>query len=202
MQMFRINKVEDGILLVLTVLIIGATVFLLFGDRLSGSENSIEIRSSIEKEVSTNEEVDKEGPRVSKREKKEILVHVGGEVASPGVYRLKEGDRLYQLVEKAGGPTEKADLDLINLVDEVRDGTRVIIPARNAGGRDNPSGLVNINTATASQLESLSGVGPATAQRIIDYRNEAGGFRSLEDLMEVSGIGERTYERLKSQLTY
>ncbi|WP_051412024.1 helix-hairpin-helix domain-containing protein [Halonatronum saccharophilum] len=200
--MFRINKIEDGILLVLIVFIIGASIFLLLGDGVFRSEDSIEIRSSIEKENSNIKDVEEKRSTLPKEVAKEILVHIGGEVDNPGVYRLKEGDRLYQLVEKAGGPTAKANLDLINLVDEVRDGGKVIIPSQGGGSSGDALGLVNINSATANELETLSGVGPATAGRIIDYRNKVGGFDSLEDLMEVSGIGERTYDRLKDQITY
>ncbi len=144
---------------------------------------------------------------------KAVFVHVAGAVGRPGLYELPEGARVNDAVEAAGGATGKADLDGLNLASRVKDGDKVLVPSRvpaggPPGGAPGASGtpaarggLVNLNAATLADLETLPGVGPALAQRIIDYRTEHGGFRRVEDLMEVAGIGPKTYEDIKDRVT-
>lgn len=143
---------------------------------------------------------------------RELVVHVAGAVRRPGVYRLTEGARILDAVEAAGGAAEGAVVDAVNLAAPVADGTQVYIPSRAdlqsgrvpvpaGGGRGgaaaSPGGPLDLNTASASQLEALPGIGPALAARIVEHRARHGPFRRLEDLLAVRGIGERTLEALR-----
>ena len=151
-------------------------------------------------------------PRPDARSARAIYVHVGGEVERPGLYELGEGARVNDAVAAAGGSTPKADLDGLNLAAKVKDGDKVLVPKRaspGAPGASTPgtaaaadgSSLVNLNAATVADLETLPGIGPALAERIIAYRTEHGGFRRVEDLLEVSGIGPTKFEDLKGRVT-
>ena len=141
----------------------------------------------------------------------EILVHVSGAVVSPGVYQLPLDARVITAIEKAGGTTESADVHLLNLAAKVRDGQQIYVPSTlqatsavadvqrstprpSAPGQEH---LINLNTATAEQLQSLPRIGPVTAKRIIEYRETSGRFSSIQDLIKVKGIGEKTLERLR-----
>jgi len=128
-----------------------------------------------------------------------IQVYVCGMVKNPGVYEAKEGCRVAELIEAAGGATGKASLDALNLAQEVFDGQRIYIPSieESAGGDSSDSGIVNINTASSSRLESLPGIGPVTAEKIIRYREENGAFKTKEALMGVSGIGIKKFSQIK-----
>jgi competence protein ComEA len=145
-----------------------------------------------------------------------VYVHVGGAVAHPGLYQLPDGSRVYDAVQAAGGATEQADLDSLNLASKVKDGDKVLVPARadpgadpgapgaataGGGGATSAGGLVNLHSATVEQLDSLPGIGPSTAQKIIDYRTQHGGFRSVDELMDVPGIGPAKFAELKDQVT-
>ena len=120
--------------------------------------------------------------------KAQVYVYVTGAVANPGVYSLDEGLRVCDAVEAAGGLTEDADASTVNLAQG------------SAGGAAAASSLVNINTADASALETLSGVGSATAQAIISDREQNGPFSTIEDLMRVDGIGEKKFAKLKDSI--
>jgi competence protein ComEA len=148
-------------------------------------------------------------PAPSHGSSKAIYVHVGGAVARPGLYELAEGARVNDAVDAAGGASGRADLDGLNLAAKVKDGDKVLVPARAEPGAQNApaaagsavtGGLVNLNAATVADLETLPGIGPALAQRIVDYRTEHGGFQRVEDLMEVPGIGPKKYESLKDHV--
>lgn len=129
----------------------------------------------------------------------ELLVHVAGEVRTPGVVRLVEGARVIDAIEAAGGATQDAVLGSVNLAAEVRDGGQIVVPSRHGSVGPLPAGdgLVTINTATASELEALPGVGPVLAGRIVAHREESGAFATAEDLLDVSGIGEAILDRLR-----
>jgi competence protein ComEA len=125
-----------------------------------------------------------------------VVVHVVGAVRMPGLYRLARGKRVADAVERAGGATGKADLALINLAAPVADGQQVVVPARappGAAGEDSggdaAAGPVHLNTATLDQLDELPGVGPVTAQKILDYREKHGAFSSVRELDAIPGIG-------------
>jgi competence protein ComEA len=141
------------------------------------------------------------------------VVQVAGEVRRPGVYRMSGGDRVDDAVRRAGGATSRADLTGVNLAAKVEDGRQVIVPARvpaggagaapAAPGASPASGgaaQTNLNTATAEQLDQLDGVGPETARKIIAYRQEHGGFRSVAELDQVPGIGPKRLAALRQRL--
>ena len=125
-----------------------------------------------------------------------VFVDVAGAVRRPGLYRLPEGSRVADALRRAGGLTHKAQLELVNLAALVADGEQVVVPRRGAGGvvaagsgGAAPSGPVHLNSATLEQLDELPGVGPVTAQKIVDYRTAHGGFGSVDELDAVPGIG-------------
>jgi competence protein ComEA len=138
----------------------------------------------------------------------QVTVHVAGAVVHPGVYRLRRGERVDDAVRRAGGPARRADLSAVNLAALVEDGRQVLVPVRapagsapgSAGGGGTPA-KVNLNTATPEQLDTLSGVGPATAAKILAYREQHGGFGSVEELGDVPGIGEVRLEALRELVT-
>lgn len=144
----------------------------------------------------------------------EVYVDVDGAVARPGVYRLKDGARVSQAIDAAGGLTAEADVTGLNRASKVTDGQKIYVPtvgeqqaslaaggpeggAAAVSGAGASSGLVNINTASAAELQTLSGIGPSMAQSIIDERTQNGAFASVDDLMRVSGIGEKKLAKIK-----
>ncbi|MGH2760540.1 MAG: helix-hairpin-helix domain-containing protein [Actinomycetota bacterium] len=137
---------------------------------------------------------------------RKVFVHVGGAVRDPGLYGLAMGARVDDAVRAAGGVLEDADLDALNLAARVKDGEKILVPTENGdgepeGGGGAQGGLLNLNTAGLSDLDTLPGIGPALAQRILDYRERNGGFRSVEDLLEVPGIGAKKFEELREKVT-
>lgn len=147
----------------------------------------------------------------STEEADEIRVYICGAVFKPGVYTLLEGDRVDTLLNMAGGATGEADLSAINLAERLQDEQYVWVPAKGeegptqstpvtVGSSTKSQGLVNINTASAEELDSLPGIGPAIALRIISYREEKGKFTSIEQIKEVSGIGDSKYQDIKDRI--
>jgi len=134
-----------------------------------------------------------------------VLVDVAGAVRRPGLYRLRQGDRVADAVAKAGGATAKADLEAINLAAPLADGQKVLVPRRlpateapaSSAAGSSPPRPVSLSTATLEELDSLPGIGPVTAQKILDYRSRHGGFRSVEDLDAIPGIGPARIEQLR-----
>lgn len=144
----------------------------------------------------------------------EVYVDVDGAVVRPGVYRLKDGARVSQAIDAAGGLTAEADVAGLNRASKVTDGQKIYVPtvgeqqaaaavggaesgAATTPGAGSSSELVNINTASAAELQTLSGIGPSMAQSIIDERTKNGAFASVDDLMRVSGIGEKKFAKIK-----
>jgi competence protein ComEA len=138
------------------------------------------------------------------------VVHVTGAVRRPGVYRLPSWARLDLAVKRAGGPAPGADLAGVNLAAKVADGQQVVVPRAGAAGgavaaaaggdSAAQSGPISLNTATPEQLDQLEGVGPATAQKILDWRKQHGGFRSVDDLKQITGIGPKRFAALKDNV--
>jgi competence protein ComEA len=135
---------------------------------------------------------------------KMLLVHVAGEVKRPGVYPVIDGSRVVDAISAAGGARKGVDLSVINLARKVVDGEQIYLgvkPEKKKVGSKVFSGTVYINRASISQFDSLSGIGPVLAKRIVDYRSANGPFVDIADLQKVPGIGMKTFERIKSRLS-
>lgn len=142
-----------------------------------------------------------------------LVVDVSGAVARPGVYQLTEGSRVIDAIRKAGGPARGAVVTAINRAARLADGQQVVVPSRTGvpggpaaasggggGSSDGSSAPVSLGTATSEQLQQIDGIGPVTAEKIIEFRDSKGGLGSIEDLDQVSGIGPVTMESLRSAL--
>ena len=136
-----------------------------------------------------------------------ICVYVCGEVAVPGVYELEASARIGEAVEAAGGMTEEAAESWLNLAEHMTDGQKIEVPSKEQAEKleeqdtEQESSLVNLNTATAEQLTTLSGIGESKAKDILNYREQHGGFQGIEELMQIPGIKERVFEKIKDQIT-
>ena len=146
-----------------------------------------------------------------------VIIHITGAVKNPGVYQLKSTDRIIGAVKIAGGETQEANLDLINLAALLKDGQKIIVPSKiyNENGEEinknidnnaevmyssssgSISGKININMANATMLQTLSGIGPVLSEKIIEYRNQNGFFGVIDDIKDVSGIAEKKFEGIK-----
>ncbi len=135
----------------------------------------------------------------------DLVVDVTGAVQRPGVYRMPAGSRINDAVIRAGGPTSRAELEVVNLAARLADGQQVVVPERVAGAAVAASGAtedgpISLGTATAEQLEEIDGIGPVTAGDIVKFRDEHGGLSSVEQLDQVPGIGPATMESLRERL--
>ena len=204
------NQEKITIILLLIVIIIGGGIFLYKNIK---NEDNFTINSASD--ISEN------SPAIQK-EVPPLIVHITGAVKNPGVYQLKSTDRIINAVKIAGGETEEANLDLINLAALLKDGQKIIVPSKtyNENGEETNknidnnaeamysssssssssgyiSGKININTANATMLQTLSGIGPVLSERIIEYRNQNGLFGIIDDIKDVSGIAEKKFEGIK-----
>lgn len=207
--MFKLTPKEQKLVLLLVCLLVLGIV-LRFGLPAGGGESPEII---LHGETESNDEHRDDGDGVE--EKKIIIIHITGAVQEPGVYILEDGSRVYEAVEKAGGQSDDADLEMINLAEPLYDGQPVYVPrisdrdpSQVSGGNMYREGLqhvkdgkININFANKSQLETLPGIGAVKAQGIIDYREKNGPFKSVDDLLKVTGIGEKTLESLVDLIT-
>ena len=159
---------------------------------------------------------------VKEEQEKEIIIHITGEVVNQGIVKVPEGSRISDAIETSGGLLETADLSEVNLAFILSDGQKIHIPSVDEektgvyittengsgvildtnieSGSNGVTGMVNINTATQTLLETLPGIGPSTALKIIEYRKENGKFSSIEDLKSVSGIGDTKFNGIKSKI--
>lgn len=144
---------------------------------------------------------------------KEIVVEIKGEVKNPNIYKLNENSIIEDLINKAGGLTEFADISKINRAEKLQDHIAIVIPNKNDPNSQNTisssvsasstqgNSLVNLNTATDIELQSLPGVGPSKAKSIIEYREKNGGFKSIDEIKNIKGIGESSFEKIKDKIT-
>lgn len=153
------------------------------------------------------ESVSSNGENIENKESKNIVVEIKGEVKKPGVYSLKPSSRVEDLIKSAGGFTEDADTFRISLAKKLRDEDCIVV---NKKGNDlninkginiqSTSDKININTASKEQLDTIPGIGPVTAQKILDYREKNGDFSSIEDLKKIGGIGDKTLDKFKDKI--
>lgn len=128
-------------------------------------------------------------------EVKSGYIHISGAVIHPGVYPISIGTRLFEVIAMAGGFTSKADRDSVNMARTVTDGEQVLVAG--VGSASVNDGLIHLNKATAADLDKLPGIGPTLSERIIDWRNANGGFKKIEDLRRVGGIGDKLFAGIK-----
>lgn len=149
-----------------------------------------------------------EEPNKNSEEKINIMVDIKGAVMKPGVYHAEHGERVIDLINKAGGFSKEADRNQVNLSEHIEDEMVIFVPIFgemeevSAIGIDKQkSALINLNKATESELQTLPGIGPSKALAIIEYRETNGGFKTIDDLKKISGIGEKTYEKLEALIS-
>ena len=136
-----------------------------------------------------------------------VTIHVAGAVRRPGVYRVDANQRVIGAIRKAGGPTPPADLSLVNLAAPLQDGQQIVVPRRaaatapEAAGGPAGAGPVSLSSATVEQLDGLDGIGPTLAARIVAWRSQHGGFSSIDQLLEVPGIGPTRLDALRGKVT-
>lgn len=203
-KMFILWGTIFGLLLIILALSFDGSGLVLFSN-----EKSI---NTEKKEVIGVEKIQTETEAETKTvsERKKIILCISGEVLKPGVYELREGARVVDLIQCAGGVTKKGDLREVNQAEILMDGEMIFIPgvdgtgSAGTDGKPVPSGSgngkgqkVSINKGSIEALDTLPGIGRATAEKIIDYRKKNGGFKNLDDLKKVPGIGEAKYKRIK-----
>jgi len=176
------------------------------------SDGEISLDDQFEEITNINEDVSDSGGDTDKSAKtSKCFVYVCGSVKFPGVYQLDPSSRVYEAIDKAGGLTEEAEKSAINLAVPVEDGQMIYVPtveeAQNGdflpdavANEDVEDGLVNINTAGVDELTTLSGVGKVKAESIIEYRQNNGAFKDIEDIMNVSGIGQGSFDKIKNKI--
>ncbi len=191
----KIIKVTAIIILV----VVAFFVFVLGDDQ---SENEKILMDDQQQSIPVEESVATESPETM------IIVDVAGAVNSPKVVELPPDSRVADAIAAAGGLTEKADTAQVNQAAFLNDGEKIYIPEKDENSNVNGVSTVNkdaskidINTADSTELQTLNGVGPATAEKIINYRNDMGYFKRIEELKNVDGIGEKTFDKLKDDIT-
>ncbi|MCM3250832.1 helix-hairpin-helix domain-containing protein [Priestia aryabhattai] len=178
-------------------------------------ESSLQTSDIIKAESSaTKKEGESSDQVISSQDSPFVMVDIKGAVQKPGVYQLPKDARVKDALAQAGGATKEADLRQLNLASKLQDEMAVYIPAAgeeippsspvssiSSSGTSNDQPLVNINTANTDELQTLNGIGPSKASAIVSYREENGLFQTVEDLGQVSGIGEKSLEKIKAQIT-
>lgn len=229
MEITKKNKIIITIILIIAILILFA-IYLFTNKENYVEYNLDEAVSNVDNLLDENIVLNKENQTETKeanvtkeKDLDEIVIHITGAVKKEGIVYLKEGDRVIDAIEKAGGENKNADLSQVNLAYVLSDGQKVYIPTKNEKIQDfiveagtgsstiqannekntttEKSSKVNINTANEKELDSLPGIGPAIAQRIVDYRTENGNFNNIEDIKDVRGIGDSKYQEIKDNIT-
>ena len=219
------NKKKIIISVILIIILI--TAFLIYIFITNEEYSSMDLEATV---VEKSENiVESEGKNTSENvnnnqvteDKEEIAVHITGEVKKQGIIYLEKGSRVADAIKKAGGETKDADLSQINLAYILQDGQKIYVPNKNDkisqyiteknGNNDTEENTtsnsnkedkkVNINTANQSELDQLPGIGPSIAQKIIEYREENGNFKNIQELQNVKGIGNAKYEEIKDNVT-
>lgn len=199
------NKKQLVIVSIFIFLILMITIIKKFDSKEKETLDTIGIKSS-------NMEIEQE------EEETKIVIHITGEVKKEGIIKIDEGGRISDAIEEAGGLTNEADIDRVNLAYELEDGQKIYIPNKKDKNVneyitdgvdeivlkddefDTNTSYININKATAEELQTLSGIGESLAKSIVEYREENGKFKNKEDLKNVAGIGDSKYEKIKDDI--
>lgn len=220
----RVEKfmTKRNIVLIMLVFLCVITSFILYGKNKSKvfkdeymknifveeeatDDNSVEVNAEPIKEVKGENQLTK-GTKM-------IVVEIKGEVVNPDVYEISEGSIIRDLITKAGGLTNEASIGKINRADKLRDNQLIVIPNKNELSNANTNinvskegntaeeGIININTASLEELQKINGVGEVKAKSIINYREKNGGFKSIDEMKNIEGIGDKTFEKMKDQIT-
>ena len=201
------NTILVGVILLLTI------ISFIWNQKKKENE---EISLLEETEITDANEINQTEENEETEEK--IMVHIIGAIQQEGIVEIEEGSRLVDVIQAAGGAKAEADLSQINLAYEVEDGQKIYIPTKgenisnqtyitegieylNQENSQNKQAKININKATQEELETINGVGPSTAQKIIEYREENGKYKTIEDIKNVSGIGDSKFESIKEYIT-
>ena len=202
---------NSGILIpaaaIVVLITIAAALFLFYGKNNTITIEEAEASTETTKLEST-EQSEQSAP--TQETAGTVYVDVSGCVKKPGVYEVPSDSRIFEVIEKAGGVTSDADTSSINQAEPVSDGLKINVPDKNdassvlpyetASQSSQENGKININTADSTLLQTIPGVGPATAEKIISYRETTGSFKKPEDIKNVSGIGDKTYEKMKDMI--
>lgn len=184
MDFFKIHRSK---ILIITIIGIITTILLI----------TINNSYKIPEQLTPNQELPVQNISTEK-----LFIDVKGEVNNPGVYEITSDIIIMDAINLAGGLTETADTSTINLAAKVTDGMQIVIPSKTTSqNKHTEPNKISINTGSLTQLQTIPGLGPSKAQKIIDYRNKYGYFQSIEEIQNVSGIGKSTYEKLKDYIT-
>ncbi|MCM3413036.1 helix-hairpin-helix domain-containing protein [Metabacillus litoralis] len=205
-----VQKYKKWIILLVSLLAVTILYYYFFNIQASSELVTTNVEGAY-METSVPDETTKGEQKTSENsEASTIVIDVKGAVQTPGVYEISANARVHEIIEKAGGLSDQADEAAVNLASSLEDGMVVYIPQIGENkenpfqttneDKDSPK-KININLATSEELQTLSGIGPAKAEAIISYREENGQFKSIEGLLEVSGIGEKSLEKLKEEVT-
>jgi competence protein ComEA len=203
---------EHKVYVIITVIIAFAAIFYF----LEESKSSVsDVENIVPQEIKEEKDIPQAQEEIQEPEM--IMVDVKGQVTMPGVYSSSQGERVIDVIHRAGGLTENADESQVNFAEHVQDAMVIYIPAKgeegvtvpagttvnpaNTGGTSGNQAKINLNKADETQLQNLPGIGPSKAAAIIEYRETSGLFKNVEDLKEISGIGDKTFEKLKDLIT-
>ena len=209
----NLTKKQKVIVLVIAIVVAIGMIYFIY------NKNQITDDVNLENDILVSENVAKE-KSLNTTEENEVIIHITGSVKNPGIVRLKEGSRIEDAIEAAGGLTENADISKVNLAYVVDDGTKIKIPSsqeedigdeeiidsgsgeniiieKNTTSSNKSSQTININKATETELQTLPGIGASLASRIIEYRSQTGKFGSIEEIKNVNGIGDSKFENIK-----
>lgn len=219
--MEMLSSKQKTAIIIAGVIVVG--IFIFYMSTKANNYDYSAINEITEDETKEDEQETEEEIETKEIVTKEIVVHITGAVKEEGIVRIKEGSRIIDAIEAAGGMTEEVNLEMINLAYTLKDGQKIYVPklsdakrefkegedsniviVDNGRTEENPSSSsstkININTANISQLESISGIGESTASKIIEYREKNGKFKTIEDIKNVSGIGTIKYESIKDDI--
>ena len=213
----NLTKKQKVIVLVIAIVVAIGMIYFIY------NKNQITDDVNLENDILVSENVAKE-KSLNTTEENEVIIHITGSVKNPGIVRLKEGSRIEDAIEAAGGLTENADISKVNLAYVVDDGTKIKIPSsqeedigdeeiidsgsgeniiieKNTTSSNKSSQTININKATETELQTLPGIGASLASRIIEYRSQTGKFGSIEEIKNVNGIGDCKFENIKDLIS-